>query len=566
MKLVYERTYETIDTNMTDAQIGARKHKSVRNHLFVLNSIISDVMSSKKKESIDLNVMDFKQMFDAEEIPHVLNAFYEAGIQDDMLSLLNEANKSVSFVVKTPNGKTEQRNIKNKIMQGDVMAPILSSNFVDVNVVKMAMKTGNVYKYKNKVVIPPLIMQDDTLSISACGYKTNKMNTLLNTCSSIMGLQFGSEKCVKMHIGKNHNKEKCGKGIVDSWKTEIKGDKLEDIYEGKVEMKTVSEKKYLGDIVSSDMKNEYNIRDKTNKATGNVNKIISSLQERPFGKHHFKAAKILRDGMLVGSLLNNAETWINLTKKDMEKLEKPDFILQEKLFSVKASKAFQYLEFGILPAKYVIMGRRLKFWKYILNEGNESMIRQVYEEQKKDSKKGDFNYLIKEDMKEIKLEVEDEHVRNMSKVKWKTVVNEKVEIAAFAYLMKENQKKQKTNHIKYEKLEMNDYLIENQNTMLSKTIYSIRAGVFDVKAAKPWMYEDNLCVACNLFEETMQHFMTCEKYETQSISNWEDIYENESSTKTKVKIAKEAISRKKKRDKIIQEDGLASSLAPPAPF
>merc|ERR1719319_100521 len=129
--------------------------------------------------------------------------------------------------------------------------------------------------------------------------------------------------------------------------------------------------------------------------------------------------------MLVGSLLNNAETWINLTKKDMEKLEKPDFILQEKLFSVKASKAFQYLEFGILPAKYVIMGRRLKFWKYILNEGNESMIRQVYEEQKKDSKKGDFNYLIKEDMKEIKLEVEDEHVRNMSKVKWKTVVNEK---------------------------------------------------------------------------------------------------------------------------------------------
>ena len=165
---------------MTDAQIGARKHKSVRNHLFVLNSIICDVMSSKKKESIDLNVMDFKQMFDAEEIPGVLNALYEAGIKDDMLSLLNEANKSVNFVVKTPNGKTEPRNIKNKIMQGDVMAPIMSSNFVDQNIVKTAIKTGNVYKYKNKVVIPPLIMQDDTLSISTCGYKTNEMNTMIN--------------------------------------------------------------------------------------------------------------------------------------------------------------------------------------------------------------------------------------------------------------------------------------------------------------------------------------------------------------------------------------------------
>ena len=113
---------------------------------------------------------------------------------------------------------------------------------------------------------------------------------------------------------------------------------------------------------------------------------------------------------------------------------------------------------------------------------------------------------------------------------------------------------------------MNNYLNENQNTKLSKTIYSIRAGVFDVKAANQWKYEDNLCVACNVFEETMQHFMTCEKYERPNISNWEDIYEKDSNTKTKVKIAKEALERKKKRDKIIHEDGLASSLAPPAPL
>ena len=67
MKLIYERTHKKVDQSMTDSQIGARKKKSVRNHLFILNSIISDVMSSVKKEPIYLNVMDFKQMFDAEE-------------------------------------------------------------------------------------------------------------------------------------------------------------------------------------------------------------------------------------------------------------------------------------------------------------------------------------------------------------------------------------------------------------------------------------------------------------------------------------------------------------------
>ena len=85
---------------VSDSQIGARRNKSLRNHLFILNSIISDVMSSKNKESIDLNIMDFKQMFDAEELPQVLNAFHEAGVNDDLFSNINEANKVVKFAPK----------------------------------------------------------------------------------------------------------------------------------------------------------------------------------------------------------------------------------------------------------------------------------------------------------------------------------------------------------------------------------------------------------------------------------------------------------------------------------
>ena len=46
MKLVHERTYDIVSSNMTDSHIGARKGKRVRNHLFVLNSILSDVLSS----------------------------------------------------------------------------------------------------------------------------------------------------------------------------------------------------------------------------------------------------------------------------------------------------------------------------------------------------------------------------------------------------------------------------------------------------------------------------------------------------------------------------------------
>ena len=47
-------------------------------------------------------------------------------------------------------------------------------------------------------------------------------------------------------------------------------------------MRLVSDKKYLGDIVTSDLKNSKNLQDRTNKGAGNVNKIHSALNERPY--------------------------------------------------------------------------------------------------------------------------------------------------------------------------------------------------------------------------------------------------------------------------------------------
>ena len=76
-----------------------------------------------RKEPIDLSIMDFKQMFDSEEVSTCLNALYDAQIQDDMLSLIYEANKTTYFAVKTPNGVTEKTRVQNKILQGDVLAP-----------------------------------------------------------------------------------------------------------------------------------------------------------------------------------------------------------------------------------------------------------------------------------------------------------------------------------------------------------------------------------------------------------------------------------------------------------
>ena len=85
-----------------------------------------------------------------------------------------------------------------------------------------------------------------------------------------------------------HWKEPQCKENVDAWvdvlsKTDKGEDMLEDRYIGKINMKTVDDKKYLGQIVSKDLKNDKNITDIINKLFGNVNKIVTTLNERPFG-------------------------------------------------------------------------------------------------------------------------------------------------------------------------------------------------------------------------------------------------------------------------------------------
>ena len=47
-------------------------------------------------------------------------------------------------------------------------------------------------------------------------------------------------------------------------------------------MTNVTSKKYLGQIVKSDGSNELNIKDRFDKAFGNVSRIKNALDERPY--------------------------------------------------------------------------------------------------------------------------------------------------------------------------------------------------------------------------------------------------------------------------------------------
>lgn len=65
MLLIYERKNADIDSQMSECQTGGRKGRGCKNNIFILNGIIHDVLSQKKKKPVCFQFYDYAQMFDS---------------------------------------------------------------------------------------------------------------------------------------------------------------------------------------------------------------------------------------------------------------------------------------------------------------------------------------------------------------------------------------------------------------------------------------------------------------------------------------------------------------------
>ena len=202
MRIIYNDKYPGIDSNMSDSQMGARKHKGCRNNILIVNGIIHDVISSKKKDPVVLQIYDYRQMFDAIGLEEALSDIFDAGVKDDNLSLIYDANKEINMAVNTPNGLTERQVLKNVVLQGDTWGSILASVQVD-SIGKDVEQSGYGYNYQDMLPVPLLALVDDMIGVTKAGYRAQQMNAMINVKTAEKRLQFGVKKCKSMYIGKN---------------------------------------------------------------------------------------------------------------------------------------------------------------------------------------------------------------------------------------------------------------------------------------------------------------------------------------------------------------------------
>ena len=105
-------------------------------------------------------------------------------------------------------------------MQGDVLAPLISSLQVDTFGKECMEEKKHLFYFKDIVPIGPLGMVDELLTISECDVKTTLMNQFIYVKTGTKRLQFGTTKCTKMHIGKSKCDILC-KDLPGEWQEDV---------------------------------------------------------------------------------------------------------------------------------------------------------------------------------------------------------------------------------------------------------------------------------------------------------------------------------------------------------
>ena len=509
-KLIYNDFYEIIDSSMSCSNIGGRKNRNIREHLFIVNGIMNDVIHNKNTKEVDIEIYDVAKCFDKLEYHNTAIDLYKAGVQDDKFVVVANSNKKCDVAIKTPWGaKTKRTTLENLEMQGTVLAGLKCSISIDTFGKECLENEHDVlYTYKNSVKTPPLGFVDDILAISECGFKSIKMNAFIQAKIEGKQLELGHSKCFQMHVGKRTNP--CPKLSVH----------------GK-EMKTTTKEKYLGDILTSTAKIDENISERFKKGKGIINEITGILREVSFGYHYFEIGILFRNSKLVNGIMCSIEALYGLNTKHIETLEKLDHDFFRILFQSGAATPLEsfYLATRTMPLRFIIIGRRLMFYWSILQKSESDLIRRFLTAQELNPVKNDLCLQFKDDLSTCGIVLTSAEISTMKKRKFKNIVYTQLWEVSREYLLSLKRKHSKLDHLT-NTYTLDSYLESNNITTEEKqTLFKLRTRMIDVKSNFKSQYgQDLVCRFCPE-EETQAHLLLCKEL-VDNIDTSDIIYED----------------------------------------
>ena len=191
--LLYDELYEIIDDNMSESNIGGRRKRMAKDHLFLVYGVINEVINGDGNP-VEIMVMDIEKAYDKLNLRNSLNDIIDTipnEYANDKISLLFKTNERTEVAIKTPFGLTERITFNEVVQQGGCWGGILCSNTIDKSGNKTIERDEEVFKYKDTVSVPDSAFIDDILSITECGQKSLEKNIALTKAVELLRLSAG---------------------------------------------------------------------------------------------------------------------------------------------------------------------------------------------------------------------------------------------------------------------------------------------------------------------------------------------------------------------------------------
>ena len=101
-----------------------------------------------------------------------------------------------------------------------------------------------------------------------------------------------------------------------------------------------------------------------------------NIEKHPRGKYDFKLAVLMRNAILISSMLSCTEIWYNLTEWEYRKLEQTDEMLMTKILNCSSHIHIEvlYLELGLMPIRFIILLRRVMYLHHILKQQKDQTL------------------------------------------------------------------------------------------------------------------------------------------------------------------------------------------------
>ena len=367
--LVTEKMKPKIVKATPNIQIGGMPKASSSEHLLVLKTWMK--MKEDKKEGGIFNTFDMEKFFDKESLVDCMDSLSkEANIDNKSYRLWYKLNQNAKISVKTSVGESKSKTISDSIGQGSMGAALVSS-------LNIGCSMKNTFKedYSTKIGDKGLnnfVYQDDV------GKVNDKVDQSRIGCAKI------DDTLKRKKLSINYSKSKVL--IVGS--TYFRNKTLKELEKNPLKMGDAiiehSEKeKYLGDIIhEKGCKDSISqtIKERLGKATGIGNDIIQTC-DSPWINGLGNSSIVFKEfeARVIPLLLNNCETWIGITDKQVEELQKfqEKFLISAFRLADTTTRALINWDTGMKPMRWRIAEKKLQFLRKLMEKEYRCLAKQV---------------------------------------------------------------------------------------------------------------------------------------------------------------------------------------------